>query len=385
MTYNIKEWIVNNVKGDKRLWSIFTLWCFLSIIFVYGATSLGNKNDFHEVVKQIFVVAGGFLLAIIFHKISPKILRNFSLFFYLLSLVLVLSVFLFGVSKGGGDAKRWIDLGFITFQPSDIAKIAMVLFLANMVSRLNNKTHDVKSILGYFILPILCIVIPISVSNGSTGLVIFIVSLIIIIVGGFPLKYIKILVITALGIFGSIILVEKLSPNSTRVGTWQGRFSRHFTADPSDPHSQSNQSIGAIAMGGISPKGPGGSQMKYVIHSPHADFMFAIITEEYSIIFSIFLLFTYFAFFYQCVQLVLKSENSFASLYAIGFGTLVMLHAIIHIYVCLSILPVTGIALPFVSKGGTSFWMLCVGFGILMNFSKSVEFDNLKSKTIATA
>lgn len=350
----------------------------MGLIMILSASSpsaLSKTGKSYVYVKTQAVSAViGIVAMLVISKIDYKNWKKFSGFFiYLISIGLLLAVKIPGLGYQAGGAYRWIDLKFITFQPSELVKIAMILFFAQYLTEHKKKIHKLKE---GFIFPILWLVPIILIlvlvqSHLSATLVIVMVVAILMIMAGTRLRYFITFGTAGVAIGGVGLYILATVYN---IGAYRLERITSFLdpwSDPTDSGFQVIQSLYAIGSGGLFGVGLGNSTQKYLyLPEPQNDFIFAVIAEELGFIGCVAIIALFGIFIWRGVLIAMKAPDSYSSLVAIGITSLIGLQAIINIAVVTSSIPNTGMPLPFFSYGGTSLLILLCSVGILLNISR---------------
>ena len=357
----------NIFNGDRVIWVITGFLTSISCLVVFSCSTSINSLFSH-----VFHLVSGFFLMVIFSRTHYKYLTNGSLFFFFFSIVLLIIVLLKPLPNIDGiiDSRRWIQIFGFSFQPSELAKFSLILLLSRNLSVIDHKKMSAKEHFKYFYFPILLVVALIFKTNGSTAMIIFFSSFIVLFISDFNLKrllqfYSFNIVLVALGIF----LLSQLTTNS-RVGTWEGRINNYFNGENS---YQINIAKKAISTGKWNGLGPGKSVQKHVLPHASSDFIYAILIEEYSIIGGMFILVLYLVFLVRIIAISLRIKLMFPYLLLLGLGILIVFQAFLNIGVSLGLMPVTGQTLPLVSKGGSSIWITCISIGIILNITSQYK------------
>jgi cell division protein FtsW len=289
----------------------------------------------------------------------------------LISIPLLFYTLLFGAEIN--DARRWISIPFLdlTFQSSDFAKLALLIYVARAISVKQDYIKDFNSAFVPIILPIVIVCGLIAPADLSTALLLFFTCLVMMFVGRVSTKYLVLLILVGVVVFAFLILISQLFPDFVRVETWISRVN-DFINNP-DGGYQVRQSKIAIASGEIFGNGPGNSIQRNYLPAPYSDFIFAIICEEYGLLGGLFIIFLYLFLFIRVIRLVTKSPKAFGSLLAFGLTLSMVVQAFANIAVSVHLVPVTGLTLPLVSMGGTSILFTCIAFGIILSVSKFIE------------
>ncbi|CAN5620759.1 FtsW/RodA/SpoVE family cell cycle protein [soil metagenome] len=366
----IKEWTDRNLKGDPVIWFIVFALSILSILVVYSATgTLAYKrmhgNTEHYLIKHSFLVILSLLAMWLVHRLDYRYFARLSRFALWLSVPLLFITYKFGMNIN--DASRWITIPIINqaFQPSDLAKLALIATLAGMLSKKQNNIQDFKEAL--FPILIWCGVICglIALTNYSTAVLLFITCMLLMFIGRVPMKYLAMLALVGM-VAGGIALSF-----GQRGGTVLNRL-KNFTTSEEIPF-QAKQSYIAIATGGITGKGPGQSDQRNFLPHPYSDFIYAIILEEYGIIGGVSVIFLYLALLFRGMRAVAKSEKTYGGLLSAGLSFALVLQAMVNMGVAVGLGPITGLPLPLVSMGGTSLLFTGVALGIILSVSRSEE------------
>jgi len=368
------------VKGDKYIWVIVLILSLFSVLAVYSSTgTLAYKyrsgNTEYYLFKQLLVIGSGLILMYATHLINYKYFSRISQILYYLSIVLLFITLFFGTEIN--DARRWITLPGVnlTFQTSDLAKFALIMYLARMLSKKQEMVSSFKEGFWPTILPVAIICFLIAPADLSSALVLFSTSVLIMFVGRIHLAYIGgLFAISIVAAFMFITLLFTLPEEKMpgRMTTWKSRIESFINNDKQEEPYQLVQSKIAIAKG-IVPRGPGNSTQRNFLPHPYSDFIYAIILEEYGLIGGIFIVFLFLAFLVRAAMIVKKVNNTFGAFLAFGLALSLVIQAMINMGVAVGILPVTGLTLPLVSMGGSSTLFVSLAFGIILSVSRDVE------------
>jgi cell division protein FtsW len=364
----MKDWLQRNLKGDPILWAIVLLFSFISIAVVYSATGTlaykkmdGNTEAFlFKHSGLIFVGLGCMWLA---HRIDYRHYSRLSLYALLVSVPLLLFTFFMGGETNG--ASRWMTIPVInqTFQPSDLAKLALISHLASMLSRRQQHLDDFKTTMLPVMLWVGTICSLIILSNASTALLLFATCMLLMFIGRVPLKHMAVMV----GIF--VVLGGAGLAAGQRLGTVMSRVT-NFTDKTKKTPFQLEHSYIAIATGGIAGKGPGKSTERNILPHPYSDFIYAVIIEEYGLLGGAVVLFLYLAFLYRGLKTVMNSYGAFGGLLSAGLSFSLVLQALVNMGVAVGLGPITGLPLPLLSMGGTSLIFTGISIGIILAVSR---------------
>lgn len=369
--------LTNYIKGDRVIWMVVLLLTIVSILVVYSSSNaLAHKskggNTEYFLIKHGLICLIGFVIMYAVHKVNYKIFSRLSQIGLFISVPLLIFTLLKGVSAG--EANRWLPIPGIglTFQTSDFAKLALIVYVARVLTIKQDQLNDFKVILKSILLPVSIICALIFPANFSTAALIFLTCLLIMFVGRVPMKFIGIIVGSCLlvaVIGGSVIYVK---PDIMRRGaTWKARIENFIDGD-SQSNYQSEQAKIAVARGFPFGVGPGNSTQRNFLPQAASDFIFAIIIEEYGLIIGLGLLFLYLILFFRSIRILRQAEKTFGGLLAVGLSFSLVFQAMINMAVAVNLFPVTGQPLPLVSMGGTSIWFTSIAIGIILSVSRQV-------------
>ena len=365
--------ILSNTKGDRWIWLIVILLSVISLLAVYSSTgTLAYKRGVGVesiLMKHLAMVVGGIALMYISHKLDYRYYAGISKIMMIVTIPLLLYTLLFGSHIN--NASRWINIPVIglSFQTSDLAKLALITYLARTLSRKQENIKDVKE----SFLPIMgsvCLVfILIALANLSTALMLFGVSILLLIIGRISIK--QIAVVCGAGLIllmGVIFLGPRRHTYVSRVNVFL-----HPELAKADKSFQSDHAKIAIASGGLFGKGPGNSTERNYLPESYSDEIYAIIIEEYGLAGGFALIGIYLFLLYRCIKIVTKAPKAFGALLACGLSFSLTIQAFANMAVAVGLGPVTGVPLPFVSMGGTSILFTSVAFGIILSVSRDIE------------
>lgn len=375
----IITWLRENLKGDPVLWGIVIAFSVLSILVVYSATGTlaykkmaGNTEYFLFKHTGLILVGLGFMW--LAHKVNYRYYSKLSLLALIVSVPLLIYTWKFGSNIN--EASRWITIPLIkqTFQPSDLAKLALISHLAFMLSRRQMHIGSIRQTLIPIILWCGAICGLIALTNVSTALLLFLTCMLLLFIGRVPMKYIMMLLVV--GAFcGSMALVlgQRMETAFSRVENFM---------EQKEPVFQMEQSYIAIATGGVVGKGPGNSDQRNFLPHPYSDFIFAIIVEEYGMVGGATVVFLYLAFLYRGLVTVMRSNGAFGGLLSAGLCFSLVIQAMVNMGVAVGLGPVTGLPLPLLSMGGTSLVFTGISIGIILSVSRH-DLDGLQDKVPA--
>ena len=377
--------LIGSLKGDKIIWIVVLSLSIFSFLPVYSASSnFGVNLIFSSVFKHIAIIFIGIIIMYASHLINYKYLRGLSLIILPLAILLLFITALQGNEIDGANASRWISIPLIniSFQPSSIASIFLLIYISNYISKNREKKLNFSNSFVKLWLPILLVVMLVLPSNFSTAFMIFSLCLILIFIGQYPIKNILLIVLSIVILATSFVGLSKKYPEMlpNRVDTWSNRIENFINPSiDNDANYQINRAKAAIATGSLFGVGAGKSSMKYILPQSTSDFIFSIITEEYGFFISIIILLLYIILLFRIVIIAYKAKNSFGQLISLAVGLPIVFQALINMGVAVQLFPVTGQPLPLISTGGTSIWTTFFAFGVLLSVSRNnqLEFSEL--------
>ena len=362
------------LEGDKVIWGVVFALSIFSILLVYSTA--GWDFLFNHLIK-LFI--GLFFLYQV-HKIKFKYFAKIGVLGFFISIVLLILVFIMGVTVNG--ASRWLSIAGFQFQPSDIAKLSILLFMARQLSKYRDDIKNFKYLSFYILFPLFVICALILPNNFSTSALIFLNGLVLMYVAKVNIKHI--ISIISVGLFGAslIYIVAKTNPEFTnqfmpRSSTWVSRIDSYFIDEKQQELNQDyqqQQALVAIYNGGFSGKGPGKSTQRNLLPYSSSDFIFAIMVEEYGLIVGALLpILLYLILFYRALRIANKITSVFGGLLCVGLMFSLVFQAFINMLVSVGVLPVTGQTLPLISMGGTSILFTCITIGIILSVSNDTS------------
>ena len=372
-------------KGDKSLWSFILVLAIFSFLPVYSASSnlvytVGTGTVFSHLLKHgIFLLVGIFFIYVI-QKVDYRYFGIFALTAVVILFFLLLFTLVQGQSIGGANASRWIMIPGIGvgIQPSTIASQALLIYIARFLTKNRGKEYTWSIVGVQLLLPMLAIIGAIFPSNGSTAIMLAVMSATLLIIGGFPFKYLSVIGAVGAsfaGIFVWAALTFSETFSNTRVHTWISRIEK-FLSDDAQTTLESYQVLhakAAIARGITEMVGPGKSVFKQTLPQSSSDFIFAIIVEEYGAIGAILLVATFLVILFRICVIASKIHTVFGTLLVFAVGIPIIFQAMINMAVAVNLIPVTGQPLPMISYGGTAMWMTCISFGIILSVSAQIK------------
>lgn len=374
--------ILANIKGDKVIWAVAALLALFSFLPVYSASSnlaylYGDGDTFVFLVKHFAHLVLGFLIMYGVHKIPYHYFKGLSIIMIPVIIVLLLVTMAQNNTIGGANASRWIRIPFVGvgFQTSTLAAVVLMSYVARYLSKIKDRKITFKETLIPLWLPVFLVLILILPANFSTAAIIFSMVIMLVFLGGYPMKYIATVLGTGVLVLTFFILFAKAFPGMfpNRVDTWVSRVENFVDDQDTKEDYQIERAKIAIARGGIIGKGPGKSVQRNFLPQSSSDFIFAIIIEEWGLMGGIFLLLLYMMLLFRLVIVAHKGVDIFGKLLVIGVGLPIVFQALINMSVAVELFPVTGQTLPLISSGGTSIWMTCLAIGIVLSVSRKRE------------
>jgi len=383
--------LLNRTKGDKVIWAIVIVLTMVSILVVYSSIgSLAykmNKSTESYLFKQIGFIALGVLIIYFAHRVNYTIYSRVATILFLISVPLLIYTLKFGSSIN--EANRWIKLPVInmTFQTSDLAKLALFMYISRQLSRRQNVIKDFKKGFLPLIVPVIIICILIAPANLSTALLIGGTAMMLMFIGRVSLRHIMLVVASALIPLMLLILVATHYYNKEdhtskdlpsvltfgRMSTWIKRVQDFMYSDKSDASYQVQQAKIAIAKGGLLGKGPGKSEQRNFLPHPYSDFIYAIIIEEYGLAGGTIIVLIYLLFLFRSIRIFQRCPYAFGAFLAVALSFTLVIQAMVNMAVTVNLFPTTGVTLPLVSMGGSSLWFTCFAIGIILSVARNVE------------
>ena len=383
--------VFKNLKGDRLIWAIAALLAILSFLPVYSAASNlaytgGNGNTFNYFVKHFMHLFLGFAIMYGVHKIPYRYFRGLSMVMFPVVLVLLaVTMFQPVETESLTNARRWIKVPFVgfTFQPSTLASVVLMVYVARYLSKIKDKKVSFSETILPLWVPVFMVLALILPANFSTTAIIFTMIIVLTFLGGYPLKYLTVIIGSGILVLVMFVLIAKAFPDAmpNRVDTWISRVENFANGEDTEEDYQIEKAKIAIASGGLQGLGPGKSKQKNFLPQSSSDFIYAIIIEEYGLIGGFFLMILYLWLLFRVVIVAQKADTIFGKLLVLGVGLPIIFQALINMAVAVELFPVTGQTLPLISSGGTSIWMTCLAIGIILSVSaKRQEIKEKSSK-----
>jgi len=368
--------IAAELRGDRTIWMIVAVLSLFSLLAVFSSSGWeawrsrgGNTTGMF--VGHIVKLAFGLFLVYLCHLVHYRRYQQFARPMLWMAVPLLIFTLFFG--QNINDANRWISVAGISFQPSEMAKIALIIYVARALTVKQEYINSLKLAFFPIIIPVVLVCGLIAPSNLSTALILFVTCILLMFMGRVSWQYIVMMMVLGAMVFTILVGIGKVYPEHDiiRVNTWEKRVQTFLNDE--DGGYQVQQAKIAIAKGGVFGNGPGNSMMRHYLPYCSADFIYAIICEEYGLIGGIIVLSLYVLLFLRNVRLVTQSPKAFGAFLAIGLSLLLTVQALANIAVNLNLVPATGLTLPLVSMGGTSVLFTCISLGMILSVSKYIE------------
>ncbi len=368
--------IYAELQGDRSIWMIVIVLAIFSVLAVYSATGHiafkyreGNTEAY--LVKHLFFIVGGLVLTYLCYLMHYTQYSKAAPVLLIISVPLLIYTVAFGVEVN--EARRWLEIPFvgIKFQTSDIAKLALIVYVARAISSKQEYIKDFNSAFLPILVPVLIICGLIAPADLSTAIMLFLTCVLMMFLGRVSFKYILLLLFLGVVVFTFLVALGQFFPDFIRSGTWVSRL-QEFMNDPDGGYQIQHAKI-AIANGEFFGSGPGNSAMRNYLPAPFSDFIYSIICEEYGLFGGFIIVGLYLMFFFRCVTVVTRSPKAFGAMLVLGLGLSVTLQALANIAVSVHLVPVTGLTLPMVSMGGTSIVFSSIAFGMVLSVSRYIE------------
>jgi cell division protein FtsW len=376
------------LKGDRVIWVITLILLAFSMVSVYSFVPIlvkiegGTPGKY--LLKHLVYAFIGFLVMFWIHKKDPVYFSKLARFAFYISIGLLIFTFFFGKEVNG--AGRWVRIPFVglTFQSSDFAKLALVIYLSRLLVKKKDVLHSWKEGFLPIMIPIILICGLIVKDNFSTAAIVFAMSLVILFIGKVPLGKIFMLVGGGVLLFAFVVVIHKSVPSLNllpRLETWENRIFNRFedSGDVLDNAQILNAKLG-IYNGGIIGQGVGDGKVKEYVPEAYADFFYASFVEEFGLIGAFILVMLYLILFYRIIRIGLKSDRLFETYVCLGIGILLLSQASVNMLVCTGVFPVTGQNMPLLAMGGSALIMACLSIGIVQSIAKKQMPDDKETK-----
>jgi len=373
--------IFQHIKGDKTIWAIVAVLAIFSFMPIYSASTnlvyvVGSGSTLGYLLKHMFLLILGFGIIYGVHKIPYRYFSGGSVLMLPIVIVLLIFTMMQGTLIGGSNASRWIRIPFVGmgFQTSTLAGLVLMVYVARYLAKNKETKVNFKESLWQLWLPVAAVLMLILPANFSTTAIIFVMILMVTFVGGYPIKYLGIILGAGILMLSIFVLIVKAFPDAmpNRIHTWQNRIENFSDSDSKEAYQVEKAKI-AIATGGPLGVGPGKSVQKNFLPQSSSDFIFAIIVEEYGLFGGFVIVSIYFLLLFRIFVVIRKTTTIFGTLLVVGVGCPIIFQATINMAVATNLFPVTGQTLPLISSGGTSIWMTCFALGMILSVSASKE------------
>lgn len=395
--------ITSRTKGDRVIWAIVILLTLMSLLAVYssiGTLAYVKKTTTEAfLMRQLKLIPVGICIIYFAHLVNYTIYSRIAKLLFIIAVPLLVYTLFFGVNLN--DANRWIKLPIInlTFQTSDLAKLALFMYLSRQLSKRQEKIKSFKEGFLPLIIPVFLICGLIAPANLSTALLTGATSLVLLFIGRVSIKHLGLVVLIAAIPVLFLVGLAKIYYNEEekkaepmpeyltkeRIETWVRRVQDFMYAGNEDASYQVQQAKIAIAKGSWLGMGPGNSQSRNFLPHPYSDFIYAVIIEEYGLVGGGIVLLIYLLFLYRCIRIVKRCPYAFGAFLALALSFTLVIQAMANMAVNVNLFPVTGVTLPLISMGGSSFLFTCMAIGIILSVARNVEKLEGAQETKTTA
>lgn len=375
------ELALRYLRGDRAVWLIMLLLMLASVLLVYSsivtlAWRHHDGNTLYYLGRHGFILVCGMGLMYLAHRVRYTYYSKIALIALYVSVPLLLITLLMGTNIN--SANRWLTIPVInqTFQTSDLAKLAILLYVARFLATRAEVIKDFQRGFLPLIIPVVLVCALILPANLSTAALLFLNCIILMFIGGVSWKHLAGLFVAGLLSLSLVYMVGKAFPDAMpRLDTWISRIETFTQPDQagSNQSYQTDQSKIAIAKGGIARLAPGHSVQRNFLPHPYSDFIYAIVIEEYGLIGGVVIMLLYLMLLFRSVRIAASTAKPFGSYLAVGIGFSLVFQALINMAVAVNLVPVTGQPLPIISMGGTSIWFTCLAVGIILSVSAGAD------------
>ncbi|MFA7274264.1 MAG: FtsW/RodA/SpoVE family cell cycle protein [Crocinitomicaceae bacterium] len=367
------------LKGDRVIWIITLLMLAFSLVSVYSFVPILVKIEGGTPFKYLFkhfiyvLIALGTMIWL--SRKDPKYFSMLSKVAFYFAIALLLFTVFFGTRVNG--AGRWVKIPFVglTFQSSDFAKLALIVYLSRLMVKKSQVMNDWRKGFWPIMLPIIIICGLIVKDNFSTAALLFMISIFMLFLGKVPFSKIGIVLGSGVIFLSVVVSIHKAAPELgilPRYETWENRILNRMDDEKNvAANAQALNAQLAIYNGGILGQGVGDGKLKEYLPEAYADFYYASFVEEFGLISSLFLILTYLILLYRIIKIGLNSKNMFQTYVSLGIGILLLTQASINMLVCTGVFPVTGQNMPLLAMGGSALIMTCVALGIVQSIAHS--------------
>jgi len=374
--------VFSYLKGDKAIWAVAALLAIFSFIPVYSASSnlaylYGDGGTFKYLITHFVHLFLGFVIIYAIHRIPYHYFKGLSILMIPVIVGLLIYTLAQGTTIGGANASRWITIPIInkTFQTSTLASVILMIYVARYLSKIHEKKVTFKETILPLWLPVGVILMLILPANFSTTAIIFLMVMTLVFLGGYPLKYIGIILGSGILFLSIFVLSAKAFPGvfPNRVDTWISRVENFANDEDTEADYQIEKAKIAIARGGLAGAGVGKSIQRNFLPQSSSDFIYAIIVEEMGLLGAFGVMLAYLFILFRLVVISTKAPTIFGKLVVVAVGLPIIFQALINMAVAVELFPVTGQTLPLISSGGSSIWMTCLALGIVQSVAAKRE------------
>ena len=377
------------IGGDRIIWAVIIVLSLYSLLSVYSTSGIlvfrnpGSSPTYYVFRHGILLIAGLFMVYLT-HLVPYRYFSRLSQLLMIIVIPLLIVTLFFGEDVNQATRRLQVPLLGFTFQTSDLAKLALIVYVARLLSQKQNDIKDLKKAFLPIMVPVGIICVLIMPEDLSTALILMATCVILMYIGRIRMSYLLLLCVAGIFVISSYAGISLLTQKENRAPTWWSRVESHF--DKETESYQVEQAKIAIASGGILGKFPGNSTQRNFLPHSYSDYIYAVIIEEYGLFLGgIPILLMYLILLYRAGVLVRKSTRTFPAFLAVGLTLGLVLQAMVHMAVAVDLLPVTGQPLPLVSMGGTSRIITCISLGIILSVSKGImEQQGLESEAATT-
>lgn len=382
--------VFSMIKGDKAIWASAGLLAIFSFLPVYSASSnlaylYGDGSTFQYLVNHFIYLFLGFVIMFFVHKVPYRYFIGISILLMPILILLLVYTVSQGLVIDGANASRWISIPFInkTFQTSTLASVVLLTYVARYMAKVKDQKYSFKETIVPLWIPVALVLGLILPANFSTTAILFAMILGLVFIGGYPLRYIGVIVGTGVVILSMFMLTAKAFPGlfPNRVDTWISRVENFVSDADTEADYQIEKAKIAIASGGVAGVGIGKSVQRNFLPQSSSDFIYAIIVEEMGLIGAFGVMLAYLMLLFRIIIVATKADSVFGKLLVIGLGLPIIFQALVNMAVAVELFPVTGQTLPLISSGGTSIWMTCLALGMILSVSARREEIKQKEET----
>ncbi len=377
MTITVKDWVKENLKGDRQIWWIVAILISFSLLIVYSASGANaiKEQPEHSLIKHLFHLLLALVCMWFAHKLDYGYYAKLSQLAVYFSVPLLLWARFSGIEIN--EAHRWVSIAGVSFQPSDFAKVAIIAYLATMLARRQRLTWKDNLVKGLFSMIFWCVLICglIAMSNASNGLLLLVTCFIVMFIGRVPVKYLASLLVLGLMCvtLGLYLSKDRWQTVLNRTERFQKSWQKGKMTDAQkikNTDYQIAEGYKAMANGGFFGVGPGKSHQRNTLPYCYADFIYPIIIEEWGLLGGIVIIALFLWLLARGLIILSKSERALGGLLAAGLSTSLVLQALVNMAVTVELFPTTGLTLPMLSMGGTSLIFTGISIGIILSVSR---------------